>query len=74
MKYKIAVLDDYQNVALESADWSALGDRVDITAFQDHLDDTDAVIERLLPFDSSLTVARTSKADLRGVALNTTKT
>jgi len=23
-KYKIAVLDDYQNVALESADWSVL--------------------------------------------------
>src|ERR1700676_98455 len=51
MKYKIAVLDDYQNVALESADWSVLGDRADITVFQDHLDDTDAVIERLLPFD-----------------------
>ena len=51
MKYKIAVLDDYQNVALESADWSVLSDRADITVFQDHLDDTDAVIERLLPFD-----------------------
>src|ERR1700704_1028302 len=50
-KYKIAVLDDYQNAALESADWSVLRDRADITVFQDHLDDTDAVIERLLPFD-----------------------
>jgi hypothetical protein len=51
MKYKIAVLDDYQNAALESADWSVLRDRADITVFRDHLDDTDAVIERLLPFD-----------------------
>jgi phosphoglycerate dehydrogenase-like enzyme len=51
MKYKIAVLDDYQNAALESADWSLLSGRADITVFQDHLDDTDAVIERLLPFD-----------------------
>src|SRR6266853_3620528 len=51
MKYKIAVLDDYQNAALESADWSVLSGRADITVFQDHLDDTDAVIERLLPFD-----------------------
>jgi phosphoglycerate dehydrogenase-like enzyme len=51
MKYKIAVLDDYQNAALESADWSVLSGRTDITVFQDHLDDTDAVIERLLPFD-----------------------
>jgi hypothetical protein len=36
-KYKIAVLDDYQNVALESADWSVLRDRAEITAFQNHL-------------------------------------
>jgi hypothetical protein len=26
-KYKIAVLDDYQTVALESADWSVFRDR-----------------------------------------------
>src|ERR1700675_199924 len=51
MKYKIAVLDDYQNAALESADWSVLSGRADITVFRDHLDDPDAVIERLLPFD-----------------------
>src|SRR6185312_5167185 len=50
-KYKIAVLDDYQNAALESADWSGLRDRADIAIFQDHLVDSDAVIERLLPFD-----------------------
>ena len=49
--YKIAVLDDYQNVALESADWSVLRDRADIAVFQDHLADPDAVVERLLPFD-----------------------
>src|SRR5437762_12561078 len=50
-KYKIAVLDDYQNVALESADWSVLRDRADITVFQNHVADPDALIERLLPFD-----------------------
>jgi hypothetical protein len=50
-RYKIAVLDDYQNVALESADWSVLRDRVDITVFQDHLVNPEAVIARLLPFD-----------------------
>ena len=50
-KCQIAVLDDYQNAALESADWSVLRDRADITVFQDHLADSDAVIERLLPFD-----------------------
>jgi len=50
-KYKIAILDDYQNVALESADWSVLRDRAEITVFQNHLADPDAVIERLQPFD-----------------------
>ncbi|MGC2153039.1 MAG: D-2-hydroxyacid dehydrogenase family protein, partial [Terriglobales bacterium] len=49
--YKIAVLDDYQNAALESADWSVLGQRADVTVFKDHLVDPEAVIERLLPFD-----------------------
>jgi len=50
-KYKIAVLDDYQNAALESADWSVLRDRADIAVFQNHLADPDALIGRLLPFD-----------------------
>ena len=50
-RFKIAVLDDYQNVALESADWSVLRDRAEIAVFQDHLADPKAVIERLLPFD-----------------------
>jgi phosphoglycerate dehydrogenase-like enzyme len=50
-KYQIAVLDDYQSVALESADWSVLRDRADIAVFQDHLADPDAVIARLLPFE-----------------------
>ena len=49
-KYQIAVLDDYQNAALKSADWSVLRDRADIAVFQDHLADPDAVIKRLLPF------------------------
>src|ERR1700730_16805420 len=50
-KYKVAVLDDYQNAALHSADWSVLHGRADITVFQDHLADLDAIIARLLPFD-----------------------
>src|SRR6266403_238587 len=50
-KYLIAVRDDYQNVALESADWSVVRHRADIVVFQNHLADPDALIERLLPFD-----------------------
>jgi phosphoglycerate dehydrogenase-like enzyme len=47
----IAILDDYQNTALEMADWSSLDGRATITVFNDHLADPDRVIERLLPFD-----------------------
>jgi phosphoglycerate dehydrogenase-like enzyme len=50
-KYKIAILDDYQNVALESADWSVLRDRADIAVFRNHLAEPEVLIERLLPFD-----------------------
>src|SRR5438270_11797986 len=48
---RIAVLDDYQNVALEMADWSPLAGRAVITVFNDHLSNFDIVVERLLPFD-----------------------
>ena len=48
---RIAILDDYQNVALKSADWSALRERAPVTVFNDHLHDLDAVAERLQLFD-----------------------
>src|SRR5258708_7794522 len=50
-KYKIAILDDYQNVALESADWSVLRDRADIAVFEDHVSELEPLARRLLPFD-----------------------
>jgi phosphoglycerate dehydrogenase-like enzyme len=48
---KVAILDDYQNVALQIADWSPLAGRATITVFNDHLDDPDAVVARLAPFE-----------------------
>jgi phosphoglycerate dehydrogenase-like enzyme len=50
-RFRIAVLDDYQNVALSLADWSVLDARATVTVFNDHLADSDAVVERLQPFD-----------------------
>jgi phosphoglycerate dehydrogenase-like enzyme len=47
----IAVLDDYQGVALTLADWSKVTARARVTVFNDHLEDPDALVERLLPFD-----------------------
>src|ERR1700722_16149965 len=49
---KVAILDDYQNVALDLADWSAVASRAEIVVFNDHLADPDAVVARLLPFDA----------------------
>lgn len=48
---RIAILDDYQGVALEMADWAAVASQADITVFSDHLADPTAVVDRLEPFD-----------------------
>lgn len=48
---RVAVLDDYQQVALSLADWSPLSGRADITVFNDPAGDEDALVERLAPFD-----------------------
>ena len=50
-RFRIAVLDDYQDVALSLADWSVLDARATVTVFNDHLADSDAVVERLQAFD-----------------------
>jgi phosphoglycerate dehydrogenase-like enzyme len=47
----VAVLDDYQNVALRLADWSQLEDRAIVTVFNDHISNPEALIARLAPFD-----------------------
>src|SRR5580658_4074627 len=48
----IAVLDDYQGVALSLADWSAVTARARVVVFNDHLTEADAIVERLRPFDA----------------------
>lgn len=48
---RMAILDDYQSVALAMADWSVLDDRVETVAFSDHVSDEDALVERLREFD-----------------------
>lgn len=51
MRARVAVLDDYQSVALTSADWSPVTTRADVTVFNDHVADPDALVDRLTPFD-----------------------
>lgn len=48
---KIAVLDDYQNVARDMADWSGLEGAHQITFFNDIYEGLDGFAKRLEPFD-----------------------
>ncbi len=48
---RIAILDDYQSVALTTADWSPLEGRAEVSVFSDHVTDEEVLAERLAPFD-----------------------
>ena len=48
---RLAILDDYQNVALTMADWDGLRPGVEIQSFHDTLASEDAVAERLRDFE-----------------------
>jgi phosphoglycerate dehydrogenase-like enzyme len=48
---KIAILDDYQQIALKVADWSSIPGRPEIRVFADHIFDFEELVERLLPYD-----------------------
>jgi phosphoglycerate dehydrogenase-like enzyme len=46
-KLRCAVLDDYQGVALEMADWAPVLDRVDVRVLHEHISDVDMLVEEL---------------------------
>ena len=46
----IAILDDYQGVSPQMADWSQLPPGMEVQMFLDHLSDEDALVERLGEF------------------------
>jgi D-3-phosphoglycerate dehydrogenase len=48
---RVAILDDYQNTALASADWSLISGRTVIEVFTDHLFDEDEIVRRLQDFE-----------------------
>ena len=64
---RIAVLDDYQSAALRFADWSLVGEPVDVVCFSDHLADQAALVERLTPFD--VVIAMRERTPIPGVLL-----
>ncbi|MER5531857.1 D-2-hydroxyacid dehydrogenase family protein [Streptomyces sp. NPDC002677] len=56
MKFRCAVLDDFQNVASTYADWSALGDRVEVVSFTEHVATEDELAATLADFDFVVTL------------------
>ncbi len=50
MAYRCAILDDYQNVVLKSAEWSKLKGDLEIKVFNEHLGGPDKVIAALQGF------------------------
>jgi len=48
---RVAILDDYQQVALASADWSAVRSLGQIDVFAQHLKRTEALVSALEPYD-----------------------
>jgi phosphoglycerate dehydrogenase-like enzyme len=49
-RHRCAILDDYQNVALKSADWSKVAGDLDIKVFDQHLGGADNVVKALQGF------------------------
>jgi phosphoglycerate dehydrogenase-like enzyme len=49
---RVAILDDYQNVALQSADWDRVREQAELEVFSDHLEDEAMLAARLGGFDA----------------------
>ncbi|GAX50290.1 hydroxyacid dehydrogenase [Streptomyces olivochromogenes] len=56
MPLRCAVLDDYQGVATEVADWSSVADDVEVVGFREHFGDEDALAAVLADFDIVVTL------------------
>ena len=50
-RHRCAILDDYQNVALKSADWSKVAGDLDCKVFNEHLGGQENVIKALQGFE-----------------------
>ena len=50
MPHRCAVLDDYQNIAMRMADWSAIDKDIDIEVFNPPLGDAASIVRALKDF------------------------
>jgi len=51
IKLKVAVLDDYQNVAHHFADWEKLSENIELRVFNEYIGDDTNLLETLIDFD-----------------------
>ncbi|MBZ5752274.1 D-2-hydroxyacid dehydrogenase family protein [Metabacillus rhizolycopersici] len=51
MKLRCAILDDYQNVALEMVDWNSISDKVEFNTFNQHFDNEDELVSVINKYD-----------------------
>lgn len=51
---RLAILDDYQGVAMSLGPWDRLPPGLEVTVFNDTITDHEALVERLAPFDAIL--------------------
>ncbi|MFE9026051.1 D-2-hydroxyacid dehydrogenase family protein [Streptomyces iakyrus] len=56
MRLRCAVLDDFQQVAAEAADWSVVADDVEVVSFDRHIDGEDDLAAALAGFDIVVTL------------------
>ncbi|MFE9094091.1 D-2-hydroxyacid dehydrogenase family protein [Streptomyces sp. NPDC007264] len=56
MRLRCAVLDDFQDAALRSADWTPVQDRVEVVVLREHIADEDELAARLADFDIVVTL------------------
>lgn len=65
---KCAILDDYQDIGLACADFSALKGRVEFHVFTDNVADTDELVDRLAHFEIVVAMRERTRFDAERLA------
>mgnify|MGYP001211059048 FL=1 len=60
---RLAIINDYQELALDTADWDSLPERVQVDVFHDQLTDTEEAAARLVPYDIIVTAREETTFD-----------
>src|ERR1700733_2008114 len=50
-KKKIAILDDYQDIAIKMENWPLIPGNTEIKVFNDHITELEKLVERLYPYN-----------------------